>query len=230
MQHTSAEFDQSVTVFFNSSADGERPFTVCNCTIKEWKKVYIWPLKNRSDDMDHHRIAWYESLILCHWNLQSYTDTPGCNPSDLIIHFFIIISIVFLAPCCIHSHCFGLNMLVTPFPLHHESLPTLLPGSLLEAIWVRHRHCWLKRGFFCHPLREEHWDKRWDETDHKHSSINRLLPQKRPVVRLLFFWGGERMWNFSYPAAVMDTATSLILKTKSHTDTPLTFHTCNCPF
>lgn len=119
---------------------------------------------------------------------QSYTEAPGCNPSDLIIHFFIIISIVFLAPCCFHSHCFGLNMLVTPFPLHHESLPTLLPGSLLEAIWVRHRHCWLKRGFFCHPLREEHWDKRWDETDHKHSSINRLLPQKRPVVRLLFFF------------------------------------------
>lgn len=21
------------------------------------KKVYIWPLKNRSDDMDHHRMA-----------------------------------------------------------------------------------------------------------------------------------------------------------------------------
>ncbi len=45
----------------------------------------------------------------------------------------------------------------------------------------------IKKGifFFCHPLGEERGDKRREETDHKHSSISKPLPQKRLVVRLL---------------------------------------------
>lgn len=44
----------------------------------------------------------------------------------------------------------------------------------------------IKKGifFFCYPLGVEHGDKRWEETDHKHSSISKPLPQKQPVVGL----------------------------------------------
>lgn len=81
--------------FFYSSADGERPFTVCNCTIKEWKKVYIWPLKNRSDDMDHHRMAWYESLNLCHWNLHSRTLKLLAATHLILLLIFSLLSLLY---------------------------------------------------------------------------------------------------------------------------------------
>lgn len=62
--------------------------------------------------------------------------------------------------------------------------------GLLNAIWVRQCCRWLKKGFFfvCwSPVGEEHGDKRWEETDNKHSSSSQPLPQKCLLVSFCFF-------------------------------------------
>lgn len=50
----------------------------------------------------------------------------------------------------------------------------------------------IKKGIFGHPLWEEHGDKKWEETNHKHSSISMPLPQKRSVVSpFLLDWDAQ---------------------------------------
>lgn len=50
----------------------------------------------------------------------------------------------------------------------------LSQGNLGQALSLL-----IKKGIFCHPLGVEHGDKRWEETDHKHSNISDPSPQKR---------------------------------------------------
>lgn len=71
----------------------------------------------------------------------------------------------------------------------------------------------IKKGIFCHPLGVEHGDKRWEETDHKHSSISRPLPRKGPGCLAVFYYWIE-MLSPSFTPAAERAAVSLLEATQ----------------